>query len=344
MPNTNNQVTIKSIAKALGISFSTVSKALNGSPVVKPETREMVIEKAKEMGYTPNALAKTLRGKSSKTIAIIFSDIENPVLTYIFRSVAKEMAGYDFTTMIFDSQYDEKTERANIITALSHRPDFIILEPVSNSLSNLDLLEGMEHRLILQGAEYASVKCHHVHIDYYHGGYLAAQEMLSKGHRDILVLTEPLVFPISGEFVEGIFAAFREYGLSLPEDHVLTAHSSIANGFMLMQDLWDDKKKAYRMDPTGIITFDDNIAFGVYRSAMQNGLSIPDDLSIIGFDDNPLSAFSNPALTTVHLPKEKMAENCISILKTVLIENSDDICFFSSEPMLILRNSIRAIS
>lgn len=339
----NKPVTIKSIAKELGISFSTVSKALNGNPAIREETRKMVTDKAQEMGYTPNSLAKGLRGDSTKTIAVIFNDIENPSLTFIFRSISIVMANYGYTTMIFDSQFNEKTERANILTVLSRQPDFIILEPASNSMENLKFLEGMEHKLILQGARYETVKCHHIHVDYFQGGYLSACEMLSKGHRDCLVLTEPLSFPISAQFVLGIKKAYEEYEVLFQEDHIVTTYSSIQNGFKIMQKLWDEQQQRYRLPFTGVLTFNDTLAYGVYQSAAQNGLQIPEDISVIGFDNNPVSAFSNPPLTTIHLPKEKMAESCISILNSVLMENHREICVFSLVPNLVMRSSVRML-
>lgn len=341
MSTDNKPVTIKSIAKELGISFSTVSKALNGNPAIKEDTRKLVIEKAEEMGYTPNSLAKGLRGNSTKTIAVIFNDIENPALTFIFRNIAIAMAKYGYTTMIFDSQFSEKTEHANILTVLSRQPDFIILEPTSNSMENLKLLEGLEHKLILQGARYEAIPCHHIHVDYFQGGYMAACEMLSNGHTDCLILTEPLSFPISEQFVLGIKQAFDEYNIPFLENRIFTAHSSIANGFKVMQELWDDELQTYKIPFTGILTFDDNFAYGVYKSAAQNGLRIPEDISVIGFDDNPISAFSDPPLTTIHLPKEKMAESCIYILNSALIENKENTCVFTLEPSLVSRSSVQ---
>lgn len=339
--NDNNKpVTIKSIATELGISFSTVSKALNDNPLIKDATKKLVLDKAKEMGYTPNSLAQGLRCNSTKTIAVIFNDIENPALTYIFRNVSIEMANYGYTTMIFDSQFSEKNERANILTVLSRQPDFIILEPTSTNTENLKLLSGMTQKLILQGARYDLLNCHQVHVDYAKGGYYAACEMISNGHKDCLVITEPLYFPISEQFVMGIRRAYEEYGMTFNEDMIKTTHSSITNGFQVMNELWDSGTGQFSQAFTGVMTFDDTMAHGVYKAAAQFGLKVPEDISVIGFDDNPLVAFSMPPLTTIHLPKEKMAESCLSIMNSVLIEERMDIRIFSLEPYLVRRDSV----
>ena len=337
----NKPVTIKSIAKDLGISFSTVSKALNNNPLVKEETRRLVLDTAKEMGYTPNSLAKGLRSNSTKTIAVIFNDIENPALTYIFRNISIEMANHGYTTMIFDSQFSEKQELANILTVLSRQPDFVILEPTTTNPKNLNLLSGITQLLILQGGRYESVICHHVDVDYAQGGYMAACEMLSKGHRDCLVITTPLTIPISSQFVIGIKRAFEEYGVPFHDNMIKdTCNSSIMGGFQIMNELWDHELGCFSVPFTGVLTFDDTLAHGVYKAASQFGLRVPEDISVIGFDDNPLSAFSMPPLTTIHLPREKMAESCISILNAVLLENRTDTCVFSLEPYLVKRSSV----
>lgn len=334
-------VTIKSIAKALNISFSTVSKALNNNPLIKTETRQLVINKAHEMGYTPNSLAKGLRGNSTKTIAIIFNDIENPVLTCVFRNISIRMGEHGYTTMIFDSQFSEETERANILTVLSRVPDFIILEPASLNSTNLDLLCNITDKVIIQGARTPHLSCHHVHVDYAHGGYMSACELLSKGHRECLIISESLDFPTSRQFMNGVEQAFSEYGVTLESKRIINSRSSIADGFRIMQRLWDYDKKDWIFPITGVLTFDDNFAFGVYKSAAHNHLTIPDDLSIVGFDDNPLSAFSMPPLTTIHLPKEKMAEYHLSILDAVLLKNRKEICIYSADPVLVQRGSVK---
>ncbi len=334
-------VTIKSIADALNISFSTVSKALNNNPLIKAETRALVLNKAKEMGYTPNSLARGLRSNSTKTIAIIFNDIENPVLTYVFKHIAIKMADHGYTTMIFDSQFSEKTERNNILSVLSRVPDFIIIEPNTLNPANLKLLEPFAKKVIVQGVKFDQAGYHHVHIDYELGGYLSACELLSNGHRECLVLTEEQVFPASRKFVDGIKKAFAEYNVELDDSRIITSHSSIENGFRIMQGFRDHEKKCWTVPLTAVMTFDDNFAFGIYKSLSVNQLKIPEDLSVVGFDDNPLSSFASPALTTVRLPKEKMAEYHLSILSAALLQNRSEISIYSAEPALIKRGSVK---
>ncbi len=243
--------------------------------------------------------------------------------------------------MIFDSQFSEETERANILTVLSRVPDFIILEPATLSGANLELLQNIADKVIVQGARSPHLNSHHVYVDYAHGGYISACELLSKGHQDCLVITESLDFPTSREFVSGIERAFAEYGMTLAPERVISSHASMASGFRIMQQLWDRDKGDWSIPLTGVLTFDDNFAFGVYKAAAQHHLTIPDDISVIGFDNNPFSEFSMPPLTTVHLPKEKMAEYHLSIIDTILLKNRREICIYATDPVLVQRGSVK---
>lgn len=334
-------VTIKSIAAELGISFSTVAKALNNNPHIKEETRIKVQKKAKEMGYTPNSLAKSLRSNESHTLAVILNDIENPVLTHIFKSISDEMAKYGYTTLILDSYFDIKTERKNITVTLAQKPNFVIWEPASIHLENLDLFATMPSNLVLLGPHFDVVNVHQVSVDYENGGYETAINLLSNGHRDNLVLTTPLTVPNSFDFVKGIKRAYSEFGYTLEEDRILTSvNSSVTGGFVQINKLWDYESKSFTIPFTGIMSFDDNVAFGVYKAAKQFNLSIPEDISISSFDDNPLTAFSSPAFDTVHLPREEIASNCISIIKSVLLQNDQSIHAFYTKPYLVKRESV----
>ena len=338
---TKSTVTVKSIAEELGISFSTVSKALNNSPLVKEETRQAVLAKAEEMGYAPNMLAKGLRSQTTKTIGIVFTDIENPALTFIFKSIAVEMVKYGYTTFICDSQFDGAFERENLSALLSRLPDSVILAPASKQYNNQDLLQEMAGRVILMSRKTDSkLRCNYIDVDYRHGGYIAALELLQKGHRDILIVTEPLEYPFSTQYVDGIRAAYEEYGIPFRDELILYAHASIENGCGCLLSQWDYDAGAFRTPFTAVLAFDDNLAHGIYKGAAKLGLSIPDDLSIIGFDDNPLSAFSQPPLTTIYLPKESIADSCIQILHSILLENSDNLHYYSLSPHLVSRASV----
>lgn len=339
----SKKVTIKSIAEALGVSFSTVSKSLNDNPNINSETRALVAKTAKEMGYSPNLLARGLRTNSIKTIAIVFNDIENPVLTYIFKTISVTMAKHGYTTQICDSQFDVNTERFSVQSAISRKPDYVIMAPATTDTSNVDLLlESTANVIVFDRARHGA-NCKFIDVDYAYGGYIAACELLGKGHRDILVITEPLDYPYSAYYVDGIKKAFAEYGAPFREDRLKFAHSSLESACSIVLSMWDHETHAFRQPFTAAMCFSDNFALGVYKAAAQLGLSIPGDMSVIGFDDNDICEFTTPPLTSVHLPRERMVSTCIDILEAGLIAGQPSGYSFSLSPHLVGRDSVKVV-
>ena len=339
---TPKKVTIKSIAEELGISFSTVAKSLNGSAGINAETRALVVEKAREMGYSPNLFARGLRTNSIKTIAVIFNDIENPVLTYIFKTISVAMAKHGYTTLICDSQFDVGAERFSVESVLSRMPDYVIIAPATIDTANVDMLLDSNAEVIVLDRARRAARGHFVDVDYAYGGYVAACELLAKGHRDILVITEPLDYPYSVYYVDGIRKAFAEYNAPFRDEYLQFAHSSLESTCSIVLSLWDHGKHAFRLPFTAAMCFGDNFALGVYKAARQLGLSIPDDLSVVGFDDNEICAFAMPPLTSVHLPRARMAQTCLDILEAELGDRPTNFSF-SLSPHLVARDSVKAI-
>ena len=161
MPRRSN-ITIKDIAKKLGISFSTVAKALKNDPVVAEETRQKVQETAHEMGYFPNLMASALRSKSTRSIGVILNDLENqPGLTSLKRSRWKWL-NMDSPHSSFDSAYDESIEQQNILNLLSRMPECILISPVNRNFANMRLLDNVYNRTIILSKENKSIPTNYV--------------------------------------------------------------------------------------------------------------------------------------------------------------------------------------
>ena len=338
-----SNITIKDIAKKLGISFSTVAKALNDDPVVAEVTRERVHEKAKEMGYFPNMMASGLRSKSTRTIGVILNDIENPTRSYIIKRISMEMVKNGFTPFIFDSAYDEKLEERNLITLLSRMPEAILVSPVNKQFSNISLLEKMYDRTIILSKENNHYPTNYVHMDHVRGGYIAANKMLSMGHKENLIIMEPHDYPSAVQFYNGVQAAYKESGMTLDSDHIAYTFPNMEGGKKAIFDYYDMKRKRFHFPITGVIASNDLMAIGVYSAAQELGIKIPDDISVIGYDDLPIASLVSPKLTTLSYPKERIANFCTEILLSKLLNNDENIYKYSLEPDFILRKSVRNI-
>lgn len=325
----------------MNVSFSTVAKALNYDPKVKRETIELVNRRAKELGYRPNFMAKGLKSSSSKCIGFILNDVENPALAYIFKRVSVKMEEHDYSTLICDSQYDALVEHRNILSLLSKATDALIIFLVSSDTSNIALLNEFPEKVILLGdcGDYPQFSC--VAINYEAGGYLSAKELLQNGHRDCVVFAEPKTFPASLQYLDGIRRAYADFNLTLDEDRIFYSAPSIDNGCNLFMNLWDSANKKLKIPFTGVLTFCDSLAHGVYKACKMLKLSVPTDISVIGFDDNPLSAYSYPPLTTIYLPKEQMLDRCCGILDAKLLKGVSEPMRYFIDPHLVVRESVK---
>ncbi|MFA5513762.1 MAG: LacI family DNA-binding transcriptional regulator [Sphaerochaetaceae bacterium] len=338
MENTR-RVTLKTIAKELGISFSTVSKAMNDNPHIKKETKELIRQKAHELGYSPNTSARNLRTNKSHSISIIFNDLANPILTSIFDHIATEMAKQNYSTMVCDSKFDPFLERKHIVKAIANGSDIIFLEPTSLSKKNFNLLNNWVDRVVLFGSSHPDIETSKITINYFHGGYLSAKEILEKGHSDAYTFTTTTDFPPSFEFVSGIKKAFNEYGLNYDSSKIIEMESSIDDGFKYACKILEDRKHNGKSH-VSFITFCDIQAIGIYKAADYFRLNIPNDISVIGHDDYPFSPYVAPKLTTINLPVNRIANNSIAAVKSIL-ESKNQRLIFNIEPTIVVRESVK---
>ena len=343
MPKRTN-VTIKDIAKKLGISFSTVAKALKNDPVVAEETRQKVQETAHEMGYFPNLMASGLRSRSTRSIGVILNDLENPTRSYIIKKISMEMVKHGFTPFIFDSAYDESIEQQNILNLLSRMPECILISPVNRNFANVRLLDSVYNRTIILSKENKSIPTNYVHMDHSKGGYIATSTMLKMGHVKNLIIMEPPEYPSAVQFYEGVKQAYYDAGITLDEKYISYGFPNLDGGANAVIGFFDKSSGKFRHEITGIIASNDLMAIGVYKASHTLGIHIPDDISVIGYDNLPIASLVTPQLSTLSYPKEKIAEYCTDIFLLKLLDDDPRLFKYTLEPNLIMRDSVKDIS
>ena len=328
------KVTIVTIADALGLSFSTVSKALNNNPVIKKETRELVMKKAEEMGYSPNANARALSSSKSMLIGLLMNDVGNPQFGDMVSRISRDMARLNYTTMMFNSRFREEDELRNIRSVTAHNLDAIVVFPTDPNGKNMELLRQISDKTIIVGSHIPGLNSSYVTVDYRWGGYLGTSHMLEKGNRHIIIISEPAFTDTSQQFMMGVQKAFEEYGISPDPSMVYHARPVLEEGYRVVMEALD-------RDPAiqGVVCICDSLCYGAYKAARERKLSIPDDLSIVGMDDYEASPFLDPALTTVRLPSDEMATRCIELLTDTLKGGERRTVYI--EPALCVRNSVR---
>ena len=316
----SGHTTIVDVARASGFSPSTVSIVLNDAPLsryVAAATKEHIRKTAQELGYHPDILARSLRSRRSHTIGVMIFDISDPFCTLILRGIEKALEPTLYLPIIMDAHNSRKQFEAYLKMLLERRVEGLIV--VANWLFEegglLARLGASQLPTIVVGRDLSGEKICSVIVENELGGYTAMEHLYALGHRKMAVIQGPGKLSDSNRRWDGIrrFAAEHKLKISarnvrqLPES--LDPSSGFAGGFAFVEDLLS-KDSTF----TALVAFDDLTALGALRALSQAGRRVPEDCSLIGFDDIPMASFANPGLTTIRQPMEEMgtiAAQCV---------------------------------
>lgn len=291
--------TLKDIARQTGYSINTVSRALRNDPLLSEKSRQKISDAAEEMGYIQNNLAYSLRTGSSQTISVIAGDISNPYFSIFIKGIEKIMEQHGYTVIVLNSNEDEAKELAAIKTSLNKKVDGILICPVQKTTDNIAYLKKFKTPFVLFGRNFKKLKTNYVVPDEKKGGYLATRYLLDHGHRNILFLLANEYISSSPERLAGCKSAFAEAGLAFPSGNVYhfdVARPNLYGKFMARE---------VRLDSiTAIFCFSDVIGHECIYALKALGKKVPDEISIIGFDDIQSSFMLSTALTSIKNDQE----------------------------------------
>jgi DNA-binding LacI/PurR family transcriptional regulator len=305
--------TLKDIAKIAKVSHTTVSRALNDSPFIKEDTKAKIMEIAKELNYVPNYNAKSLVLDRSYNIGLLFTTISDVTSSSFFyetvRGVSSVIKGsYNLVVRGID-------DYKNFTLVNSKRFDGIILMSQSNS-DDLFIDYLMEKKIpvvVLNRDIYKSSIINILSSDK-KGSYDAVTHLIQNGHRDIAIIEGKKGFNSTVERKNGFLMALSENKLEINSEYMVGGDYTIGSGYNAMKELL-----SLRKIPTAVFCSNDDMAVGAMKAVVESGLSVPVDISIMGFDGSQLGAFLTPALTTVKRPimevSKKGAEKLLNIIK-----------------------------
>jgi DNA-binding LacI/PurR family transcriptional regulator len=301
------KATIYDVAKEAGVSIATVSLVINGKGKISEERREEIRQIIMRMGYKPSMIASALTGKKTYALGLLVPDISNPFFAEIARAVEDEGQRHGYSVFICST--DNKDEKVEHYAALLQQKnvDGVIIGTGLKELSVLKPLLQGGVPVALLAREFPSVVVPSVVVDDYAGGAAAAEHLISLGHRHLAVLAEQDSISSSRERVRGFRHTAEAAGITLDPAFVLS--SGIKEGKNKAQELLqrDDR-------PTAIFCCNDMLAIGALRAAKEMGLRIPQDCSIVGFDDTVLASVTDPPLTTIAQPIEQMGQTAVQLL------------------------------
>lgn len=308
-------MTLKDIAAATGYSANTVSKALADKPDISEETKGIIRKKAEEMGYIANALASFLRSGVSRNISIIVGDISNPHFSVMVKEMQMILQKKGYNSIIFNTEENPEMERQAVTVSISQNVDGIIICPVPGDEASIGLLRQYGKPFVLIGRRMGE-ETSYVICDDENSGYLAACYLMDMGHKEILFLNGPKGISSAEERLSGYRRALRERGIPYNSRLVHTVSVTAGKETKRMRRIL-----AGEQGYTAVLAFSDILAWQAVCILEEMGKKVPEDCSVIGFDDIRLTYPRR--LTSVSSSKTTMARKCTGILLKQLEGKAD---------------------
>ncbi|NQT58487.1 MAG: LacI family DNA-binding transcriptional regulator [Bacteroidetes bacterium] len=333
-------VTIRDIAQHAKVSVTTVSRVLNNRPDVKEETRKKINDAIEEFGYSPNIVARGLVLQRSNVIGFIVPDITNPNFPELARGIVNKGRSYGYSVMFYDTNHDHKVEKEAIRLLRSKQVDGIILSFNEANKEELEKLK-LEHFPIVQIYRKSSNPVvSTIALDNISSGYMATAYLLELGHTRIAHISTGEGVQSGSERLQGYRKALADAGISYDEDLVLDGENDAESGkkcMLKLLSLTTEKR------PTAVFICHDSMAAGAYDAVFEQGLAIPDDISIIGHDNNQISQLMRPKLTTVDTFKYELGEAGVDLLIKEIRHDKPLNEEVIITPQLIIRDSVKRI-
>ncbi|MFO7321352.1 MAG: LacI family DNA-binding transcriptional regulator [Chloroflexota bacterium] len=302
--------TIREVADQARVSVATVSRVINKSGYVSIDLQERVENAMRSLNYHPSALARSLRRQETQTIGVLVPQLNHPFFSTLAYAIEKTLFDAEYRAFMCSAEEDPLRECAYIDMLLRQRVDGVILVPTGQSASNLGRLIEQGVPVVLVDRDVPGFNVSRVLCNNERGAYEATRHLLALGHRHIGMIGGPEYSPPMRARVNGVRAALAEAGIH-DTPQVLVPHTlyHVETGYNAAMQLL----KAEPL-PTAIFALTDVMAMGVLRAANELGLRVPEQLSVMGFDDTPMAAYSIPELTTVRQPIFEMGQLATRVL------------------------------
>jgi LacI family transcriptional regulator len=325
---------IKKVAARAKVSTATISRTINNSAAVSPDTAKKVWKVIRELGYYPNTQARALVSGRSKIFGLIISDIANPFFPELVKSFDDTAIHHGYEVIVANTDYN--SVRMNICARrmIERQVDAVAIMTSEIDESLVEELSRRKLPIVFLDHGHPGPLISNIVVDYGKGIREAVQHLAGLGHRNIGFVSGPVALKSARTRRAAFLRCPNECGINDPQQVVVEGNHKVDGGERAMQQLL-----AMHPAPTAVLTSNDLTAIGVLRSIHQAGLSVPDDISVIGFDDIELSRFTQPALTTVRLSREELGRCAFEALYRTLQNGSRQGQQIKLSTSLIIRDS-----
>lgn len=327
--------TMKDVARLAGVSTSTVSHVINNDRYVSDPVREKVESAVKQLNYAPSALARSLKLNQTRTIGMLITASTNPFYSELVRGVERSCFERGYSLVLCNTEGDEQRMNRNLETLLQKRVDgLLLLCTETHQPSPAIIARYPAIPIVMMDWEPFSGPSDLIQDNSLLGGDMATQYLIDKGYQRIACITGPLDKTPSRLRLEGYRAAMSRAGLTIPVGYEITGDFEFSGGYQAMQSLL-----ALPERPDAVFAGNDAMAVGAYQALYQAGVSVPQDMAVIGYDDIELAQYMTPPLTTIHQPKDELGELAIDVLIHRMAEPAQQQQRLQLTPELIIRGS-----
>jgi LacI family transcriptional regulator, repressor for deo operon, udp, cdd, tsx, nupC, and nupG len=328
-------VRIADVAKMANVSTATVSRVITNAGTVKRETADKVLAAIKKLNYQPNMLARQLRRSETKTILVVVPDITNTFFSNVLRGIESVAIEHGYQVLLGDAQNLVERESSFFSNLGQKKADGMILLTARSDQKILEELSEV-HPVVLACEYYEGSKLPTVSIDNISSARKATEYLISLKHKRIGHISGPMNVVVGRDRLKGFHQAMAQHGLSVDSFLIQEGNFSYESGFNLM-------KKLLKLDepPTAVFAGNDEMAMGAIKAAKLKGFRVPEDISVVGFDDIKFSSIFEPALTTIAQPTFEMGTKAMQLLLKIINNDELEKDQFILADKLIVRDSCK---
>ncbi|MBY5980013.1 LacI family DNA-binding transcriptional regulator [Ferrimonas balearica] len=332
--------TIKDVARLAGVSTTTVSHVLNETRFVSEDAKARVMQAVAALNYVPNTVARSLKGGSSRVLGMLVTDTNNPFYADLIQWVDRVAYRHGYNLMLCNTQGNADRARDYLAMLAQRRVDGMLLMSSDTQQETMaDLSERLAMPAVVMDSAPAEAGYDRILDDSEMGGELAVTHLIEQGHQRIGLLAGPLSKRNSQSRLSGYRHALTKAGLAADDNWVCSDELSFEGGYRAMHALLARKQQL-----TAVFASNDLMAMGAMRALMEAGLRVPEDVSVVGYDDIPAARYCNPPLTTVRQPMEALAEQALSMLLDRIREPSLPGRQVVLPPALVGRDSVAPVN
>lgn len=332
--STNTNVTIKDVARTAGVSIATVSRILNGSAGVSEELAARVNAAVDMLEYRPNAVARALKERKSRSIGLVIPDIENPFFPSLVRGAEDAARQQGYAVILCNTDGNAVEEDRYIQFLFSKQVDGILFIGGIESQGNLEMLADLPVPVVTLDRRAATGKLSAVVYDNYQGAILAVEHLIKTGRKKIAFISGPLKSSSSIDRRRGFTDTLAKFSLPVNEKLTFVGNYSFDSGYQAAKELIE-KKESF----DAIFAANDMMAIGAIEALLEASIRVPEDVAIVGFDDIRLAFWHKPSLTTVRQPAYEMGQAAVAMLIKQMSSISAEVLEHKFLPELIVRKS-----